>query len=257
MSLLHSKIIGKGKPLIILHGFLGMSDNWKTLGNFYAESGFEVHLVDQRNHGRSFHAESFSYELMSADLLYYLQYHKIERSQIIGHSMGGKTAMFFALHNPENVHKLIIADIAPKYYSVHHQEILEGLHSVNLNEISSRKEAEEQLGLYIKDFGIRQFLLKNLYRKTRDSFDWRMNLPVLSAHVEEVGASTPEDKEFKGETLFLKGGKSNYLTMDDIPLITKLFPNTTIESIENAGHWLHAENPKQFIEFSMNFLDPS
>jgi len=107
MNLLHSKIIGEGTSLIILHGFLGMSDNWKTLGNKYAEEGFQVHLVDQRNHGRSFHANEFSYDLMVEDLLVYYQYHKIDNARIIGHSMGGKTAMLFAVKHPELVTRLL------------------------------------------------------------------------------------------------------------------------------------------------------
>jgi pimeloyl-ACP methyl ester carboxylesterase len=121
---LYSKITGKGAPLCILHGFLGMSDNWKTLGNTYAEKGYEVHLIDQRNHGRSFHSEDFNYDLLSNDLLDYLGHHGIAKTHIIGHSMGGKTAMQFACSQPFYVEKLIVADIAPKYYPPHHQEIV-------------------------------------------------------------------------------------------------------------------------------------
>jgi esterase len=255
MSLLHSIISGQGKPLLILHGFLGMSDNWKTLGNYYSKNGFEVHLIDQRNHGRSFHADEFSYNLMSSDLNNYMGYHQISNVNLIGHSMGGKTAMFFALQYPEKVEKLLIADIAPKYYPVHHQNILKGLNSVKLEKVSSRRDAEEQLSLFIKDAGIRQFLLKNLYRKDKQSFGWRMNLPILSQHIEKVGEASPQDLVFSGNTLFLKGSNSEYLLPEDHAKIFQQFPKAAIKAIEGAGHWLHAENPEEFIKLSMDFLE--
>ena len=255
MALLHSKILGDGEPLVILHGFLGMSDNWKTLGNFYSKNGFRVHLIDQRNHGRSFHANEFSYDLLSNDLDFYLNHHQIEQTNIIGHSMGGKTAMFFASYYPERIQKLLVADIAPKQYPIHHQDILNGLHSVILENVTSRKDAEEQLSLHIKEAGIRQFLLKNLYRKTKDTFGWRMNLPVLTENIDKIGAVTPQDKKFNGDTLFLKGANSNYILPEDHKQISALFTRSKIASISNAGHWLHAENPEEFAKVSLNFME--
>ncbi|XLS29892.1 alpha/beta fold hydrolase [Flavobacteriaceae bacterium M23B6Z8] len=254
MALLHSKILGQGEPLIILHGFLGMSDNWKTLGNYYSEKGFEVHLVDQRNHGRSFHSDTFSYHLLSEDLKAYIDHHKLDEVYLIGHSMGGKTAMYFAQNFPKHVKKLIVADIAPRYYPVHHQDILNGLNAVNLENMESRNDADDQLKKHITDFGIRQFLLKNLYRKTKDRFDWRMNLPVLSLLIEQVGEATPVDQKFQGQTLFIKGGKSNYIREEDAALIQNLFPNAEVKTIESAGHWLHAEKPEEFLDISMQFF---
>lgn len=254
MPQLYSKIIGKGKPLLILHGFLGMSDNWKTLGSYYGENGFEVHLIDQRNHGRSFHSNEFSYKLMSEDLSNYMEYHQIVAADLIGHSMGGKTAMLFALENPQKVKKLLVADIAPRYYPIHHEAILNGLNAIKLNEITSRKDAEEVLEKYINDFGTRQFLLKNLYRKDKESFGWRMNLPVLTELIEKVGEATPDDSVFNGPSLFLKGSRSDYISTEDIGPIKTLFPAATIESIE-AGHWLHAENPEEFKRLSMIFFE--
>ncbi|WP_340077801.1 alpha/beta fold hydrolase [Leptobacterium sp. I13] len=254
MQLLHSNIIGEGLPLIILHGFLGMSDNWKTLGNSYAENGFQVHLIDQRNHGRSFHSNEFSYEVMADDLLYYMQHYNINTSHIIGHSMGGKTAMFFATSYPENVSKLLIADIAPKYYPVHHQTILEGLNAIDCNSVNNRSEAEEQLAKYIPELGVRQFLLKSLYRKTPSQFAFRFNLKVLTATIKSLGKALSSTAHYSGPTLFLKGGKSNYIAPEDETIIKYHFPKAAIATIENAGHWLHAENPEQFFKLSFDFL---
>ena len=162
--LLHSQIIGEGTPFVILHGFLGSGDNWKTLGNDFSEKGYQVHLVDQRNHGRSFHSDEFTYESMSEDLKHYCEEHQLKEIILLGHSMGGKTAMEFATTYPEKVSKLIVADIGPKSYPEHHQDILKALSSLNFDEITSRGEADEMLSQYIPHFGTRQFLLKNLYK---------------------------------------------------------------------------------------------
>ncbi|SMC33526.1 alpha/beta fold hydrolase [Cellulophaga tyrosinoxydans] len=254
MQLLHSQIFGTGKPLLILHGFLGMSDNWKTLGNQYSENGFEVHLLDQRNHGKSFQSNEFNYDLLIEDLKYYMTHHNIEKAIILGHSMGGKTAMQFACTYPEKVEKLLIADIAPKYYPPHHQPIINALNKINVSELSSRTKADEQLSKYIKDFGTRQFLLKNLYWKEKGKLDFRFNLDVLTDKMEEVGENISTTASYAGPTLFLRGDKSEYIAIDDYPLIKQHFPNAIIEVVEKAGHWLHAENPKQFYELSYNFM---
>ena len=160
--MLHSKIEGSGKPLLILHGFLGMSDNWKTIGLQFALGGFQVHLIDLRNHGRSFHSDEFSYELMVQDIYEYCLSNNLEKINMIGHSMGGKTAMLFAVTYPERVEKLIVADIGPKFYPQHHQTILEGLNAIDFSKKPSRSEVEEIMSHYITDFGTRQFLLKSL-----------------------------------------------------------------------------------------------
>ncbi|MBC9797959.1 alpha/beta fold hydrolase [Sinomicrobium weinanense] len=254
MEQLYSKILGQGKPLIILHGFLGMSDNWKTLGNQYAQNGFEVHLIDQRNHGRSFHSDAFSYELMVEDLHRYCREHQLNQIDLIGHSMGGKTAMLFATTYPEMVEKLIVADISPKYYPVHHQTILNGLLSIDFNVTKSRKEADEQLSRYIPELGIRQFLLKNIYWKDKEELAFRFNLTALNDNIEEVGKALPEDAVFNKETLFVKGGKSEYITPQDEPLIKKHFPEAAVSTIDNAGHWVQAESPKMFFETTLQFL---
>ncbi len=254
-QLLHAKIIGTGKPLLILHGFLGMGDNWKTLGNQYAESGYEVHLVDQRNHGRSFHSEDFSYEHLAKDLVNYLNHHQLSKVHLIGHSMGGKTAMQFACEYPAMVSSLIVADIAPKFYPPHHHEIIDGLKQLNLDTISSRGEAEKELANHISAFGVRQFLLKNLYRQSKEKLAFRFNLTVLANRMSEIGATINAHAKFGGPCLFLKGDKSPYISDEDIAQIRLHFPKANLETITNAGHWLHAENPKQFFENTLQFLN--
>ena len=174
--LLHSQIIGEGTPFIILHGFLGMSDNWKTLGKKFAEMGYQIHLVDQRNHGRSFHSKSFSYEIMAQDLLAYCNHHNLDEVVLLGHSMGGKTAMEFATSYPTKVSHLIVADIAPKAYPPHHNEILKALSLLDFSEINTRTAADKALSQYIEDWGTRQFLLKNLYWKEKGQLALRINL---------------------------------------------------------------------------------
>ena len=254
MELLHSKILGQGSPLIIVHGFLGMADNWKTLGSKYADQGFEVHLLDMRNHGRSFHSDEFTYELMVQDVLAYSNSKNLDKVNILGHSMGGKVAMLFATTHPSKVERLLVADIAPKFYPAHHHQIIEGLNALDFSTITSRSQADQQLSEYISNWGVRQFLLKNLYWKTKEQLDLRINLKVLSNAQEEIGEPLPSTSSFEGKTLFLRGSKSEYIHPDDTTDILRYFPNATIETIANAGHWLHAENPNQFFEKSMAFL---
>jgi pimeloyl-ACP methyl ester carboxylesterase len=252
--ILHSNIIGEGKPFVILHGFLGMGDNWKTLAKQFSESNYQVHLVDQRNHGRSFHSEDFDYELMADDLKAYCEEHNLNDIILLGHSMGGKTAMLFSTLYPELVKKLIVADISPRYYPVHHDTILEGLSSLDFSEIKSRGEADKALSNYIKDQGIRMFLLKNLYWIEKGQLGLRINLPVLKDNVAEVGEALPIHATFEKDTLFLRGDRSEYIGEQDEAIIHRHFPNSEIVTISNAGHWLHAENPEDFYQAVINFL---
>lgn len=253
--LLHSQVLGEGKSFIILHGFLGMSDNWKTLGKQFAEEGYQVHLVDQRNHGHSFRSENFSYDFMVEDLFHYCQYHQLDDFVLLGHSMGGKAAMNFAVQHPELVDKLIVADIGPKYYPQHHQHILKALSSLDFSEIKSRKQADEAVQKYISHLPTRLFLLKNLYWVERGQLGFRINLEVLIENVEEVGKALDTEAYFEGDVEFIRGATSNYIEDIDELMIRKQFPKAEIRTVPEAGHWLHAENPKVFYEVVMEFLD--
>lgn len=252
--MLYSRIEGEGQPLLIIHGFLGMSDNWKSLGTQYANEGFQVHMLDLRNHGRSFHSNDFSYELMVADVLEYCKHHNLSNISIIGHSMGGKVAMLLATTYPDLIKKLIVADIGPKYYAPHHQDILAGLNAVDFSIKPDRTQVEEMLYPYIPDFGTRQFLMKSLYWKEPGQLDFRFNLKVFNEKIEEIGKSLPDDKIFERPTLFIRGGNSRYILDKDMPEIQKHFPIFELVTIPNVGHWLHAENPKMFFEETIKFL---
>lgn len=252
--MLYSRIEGQGKPLLIIHGFLGMSDNWKSFGSLYAAEGFQVHILDLRNHGKSFHSDDFTYYIMAQDVLEYCQENNLDKVSIIGHSMGGKVAMLFATTYPERVDKLIVADIGPKYYAPHHQEILAGLNAVDFSEKPDRAQVEETLYPYIPDFGTRQFLMKNLYWKEPGQLAYRFNLAVFNAKIEVIGTALPASAYFENPTLFIRGGNSNYILDSDLPEIKKHFPNFELATIPNVGHWLHAENPKMFFEETAKFL---
>ena len=254
MEQLHSNIIGEGKPFIILHGFLGMSDNWKTLGSKFSEGGFQVHLIDQRNHGRSFHSNEFDYDVLAEDLKNYCETHQLKNIVLLGHSMGGKTAMLFATRYPELVSKLMVADISPRFYPIHHDAILEGLSSLDFNSIKSRGEADKVLSQYVSDLGTRQFLLKNLYWIEKGKLALRINLEALNENVSEVGEALPMHAQFNDDTLFLRGDKSEYIGAQDETIIKSHFSNSKIVTISNAGHWLHAENPTDFFNEVMAFL---
>ena len=252
--MLYSKIEGEGKPLLILHGFLGMSDNWKTLGTQFASDGFQVHMLDLRNHGRSLHSDDFSYEFMVQDIVDYCKGHHLNTIDIIGHSMGGKTAMLLATTYPDLINKLIVADIGPKFYPQHHQIILAGLNAVDFAKKPSRAAVEATLSEYITDFGTRQFLLKSLYWQEPGQLAFRFNLPVFNEKMDEIGVALPEKAVFNKPTLFIRGGNSNYILDQDLEEIVQHFPYSKIETIPNAGHWLHAENPKMFHELVISFL---
>jgi esterase len=252
--MLYSKIEGQGKPLLIIHGFLGMSDNWKTIGAQFAAEDYQVHLLDLRNHGKSFHSDEFNYDLMAQDVFDYCKANDLDKVSIIGHSMGGKVAMLFAANYPEMVEKLIVADIGPKFYPQHHQIIYEALNAVDFSVKPSRAEVEEVMSRYITDFGTRQFLLKSLYWQEPGQLAFRFNLAVFNQNKDEIGKPLSEHAIFNEPTLFIRGGNSNYILDEDFLIIKHHFPDSRIETIPNVGHWLHAENPKLFYEMSSSFL---
>ena len=247
MKLLFSNIIGNGsKDLIVLHGFLGMGDNWKSFAIKFSNIGYKVHLLDQRNHGRSFWDEEFNYKTLSIDLLNYIDYYKIKNPIVLGHSMGGKTAMQFAFDFPEKIKKLIVVDIVPKKYKQSHIDILKGLSVLDFNELKTRDSVDIELSKYVKENPIRQFLLKNLYWSSKEKLALRMNIDILKDKLSEVSDFDDITKNYKGHSFFLFGENSEYYHKNDDFIIKKNFPNSKISIIRDASHWIHVENPEDF-----------
>jgi esterase len=254
MTLNYKKYGDAGEHLIILHGLFGMLDNWHSLATRFGNN-FQVWAIDQRNHGKSPHSDDFDYDLLVEDLFEFCTQQNINTANIIGHSMGGKVAMEFALVHPEKVLKLIVADVAPKSYSGQGHEILmEALMGLNLNRITRRSEADYALMQDVPNDNTRQFLLKNLTRREGDGFALKMNIESLSKNYEKITGPIDTDGLFDGETLFIQGGESNYITEEDKPLILKAFPKARFVVIPKAGHWVHAEAPDQFYDAVMGFL---
>lgn len=246
--------MGTGSPMVILHGLFGSSDNWTTLGKRIAET-HQVFLVDQRNHGKSPHSDAFSYDLLAEDLQHFMEEQEITKATIVGHSMGGKTAMRFAQLFPERVEKLVVVDMGIRKYKSHHDDIFRALHAIDLSALESRKDADEQASALIPDFGTRQFLLKNLYRKEKDQFAWRINFPVLEAKMDEILAAADE-VEVQLPILFIRGTRSDYIQDEDKTAIRKIFPRAQFANLQ-TGHWVHAEDPDGFYKTLMEFVTAS
>lgn len=255
MMELHFREMGQGAPLLILHGLFGSSDNWLTIAKQLAEK-YHVFIIDLRNHGQSPHSEEWNYTVMAKDIEDFCVHHQLQDVFIAGHSMGGKTVMKMAELFPQRIKKMMVIDIAPRYYPVHHHLILSALKSINFEEIKTRKEAEELLQKSISDFGTRQFLLKNIYWITDNKLAWRFNLDVIAKNIEIVGEATPNHVSniCLIETLFIKGEKSDYIKLEDEVFIEQQYPNSKVITIPNAGHWVHAENPLAMLESMFTFF---
>ncbi len=250
---LNFKLKGTGKPIIILHGLFGMLDNWNTIGSQLAKM-YAIYLVDQRDHGRSSKSTEFGYELLARDLKLFCDEHGLTKIGLIGHSMGGKTAMTFANHYPDLVDKLMVVDIAPKKYDGGHEDIFEAILGIPIEDITTRSEVDDLLSVNITNLGVRQFLMKNLTRKKEGGFEWKANFQLLYDSYNEIMDIPEITTKSDIETLFIRGELSNYIQEADEQLIKEYYPKAKIETISGAGHWVHAEKPIELLDSIHSFF---
>ncbi len=252
---LNYKMQGNGEPVIILHGVFGMLDNWQHFAKILSRK-YWVITPDLRNHGKSPHSDTFDYKTMSGDLTYFLEQHQIKNINIVGHSMGGKLAMFFALEHPEYVKKLVVIDIGVKSYPPKHDFIFNALCSLDIAKYQYRTEIEKELIKKIPDKRIVQFLLKNIKRdKSSSKFQWKMNLKAIKNNYNKINESLEADFPFSGDALFIRGERSDYILEEDKSDIRELFPNSKFITIKDAGHWIHAEQPEKLIRVIDKFIE--
>jgi pimeloyl-ACP methyl ester carboxylesterase len=249
---LNYREFGEGKPLLILHGLFGFSDNWQTHAKRFSDY-FRVITVDLRNHGKSPWSDEVSYGSMADDVIELCHDLGLNSIYLLGHSMGGKVAMHLVQKEAELVEKLIVVDIGVKEYPPHHKHILEGIHAVTLEGVESRKTAEIELTQHISSPGIIQFLLKNLQWEEKGRMSWKMNVEALERNMHSILAEVPFSESFV-PTLFIRGELSNYILDEDTSTLEAYFPDSEVVTIDNAGHWVHAEAPDVFIEIVLTFL---
>mgnify|MGYP002776999516 FL=1 len=266
MPSLHHRTLGPAPgtapALVVLHGLFGSSDNWNTLARRWAlpreegGTGRTVYLVDQRNHGRSFHHPAITYALLTEDLAAFFEEHKLGADTIVlGHSMGGKVAMSFALHFPARLEKVVVVDIAPRAYAPHHRELLDGLLRIDISTVESRDAADRLLHDVAPEADTRLFLLKNLYRDEHNRFRWRLNVAALDRHLPDLGAEITAREPFLKPALFIRGGRSRYVSPEDkLTGIPALFPNSEVVTVPDAGHWVHAEAPEAVFSLVNSFV---
>ena len=245
---------GEGKPLIILHGLFGSSDNWMSVAKELSLK-YKVYVLDARNHGQSPHDAVHNYSTMAADLKEFIEDHKLQNPILIGHSMGGKTIMHFASRYPDIPKKLIVVDISPRFYGRHHEPILRGFAAINLETLQTRNEADVTLSAFVEDAGVRMFLLKSLYRTSDGKFQWRINLPVINEQIDNIGEALPASAKIEIPTLFIRGSESGYIEDKDTVIIERHFLNYKIETVKGASHFVHAEKPKEVIALIETFIE--
>ena len=250
---LHFSKYGEGKPMLIFHGLFGTGDNWTTHAKKWAEHGFCVYTIDQRNHGKSFHSDEMNYKLMSDDAIDFIASENLRNLILLGHSMGGKTVMNVAQEIEFLIEKLIVVDMGVKHYPRHHDSVFQALRSVPLDQITSRAEAEDIFSKTSVDKATQLFLLKNLYWKDPGKLEWRFNLHALENHIEEILVEVPIKRPVHVPTLFIKGALSNYVLNDDQAQLEQYFPKLKITEVKNSGHWPHAESPDFFFQEVLNF----
>jgi esterase len=253
MQLFYKEYPGPGAPLIMMHGLFGMLDNWHNIARQLAEN-YRVFLLDLRNHGQSPHSPEMSYPLMAADLSEFMEARKLDKACVLGHSMGGKAAMEFALSYPGKCEKAIVVDMAPVAYKPGHDTIFKALFQVDLhNGNKTRGELEKEMAAFVPESAVRQFLLKSLAREG-DGFVWKFNLDVLYRNYDAVIAPVTGERSYDGEVLFVRGSRSDYVQEAHLPEIKRLFPQFRLETIAGAGHWVHAEKPAELVQAIKNFL---
>jgi len=249
------KTYGIGHPVIIMHGLFGMGDNWRTVARMM-ESQYQCIIVDMRNHGRSPHDPEMNFKVMSQDILELMDDLGLEHASLLGHSMGGKVAMHFALEHPQKVDKLIVADMAPKRYSPHHDHVIDAIEAVHPEELTERSEVEKALARFLgNDQSTIQFIMKNISRRPEGGFEWKANMPVIIEAYYHLMEEVIPSRSFPGPTLFIRGEKSNYIQDDDFTQIRDLFPDSALVTIPNAGHWVHADAPDFFAKAVLDFLN--
>jgi esterase len=253
---LHFKQLGHGRPLVMLHGLFGSLDNWLGVAPKLAET-FSLFLMDLRNHGLSPHDPEINYSVMAADVAEFFDRQKLDSANVLGHSMGGKAAMQFALNFPGRVEKLVVVDIAPRAYPPDHKEMFKALLALDLGQFQSRRQMEEVLAPDIPDLVVRRFLLKNLKSPSSSQsshFEWRIPLDILFKNYSNICAAIPPNSPFPGPALFLRGGRSHYVSDNYLPQIHELFPRAKLETIAGAGHWVHADAREEFLQRTLAFL---
>jgi len=253
MKLFYNKYGESGPPLIILHGLLGANGNWHTLSRTAFRKIAQVYTVDQRNHGRSPHADQIDYSTLAADLRTFIDRHELAPADLLGHSMGGKTAMQAALSYPDRVNRLIVVDMAPRAYPPEHTDLLDALARIDPEDYESRDAIDDALADDVPSWRIRQFLLKNL-DYDGETYAWKMNLDAIRTHYDDITAAIPAGATFEGPTLFIRGGESEYIADADLEGIRERFPTAELVTIDDAGHWVHADAPEAFAQVVVDFL---
>ncbi len=247
---------GSGPPIIILHGILGISDNWVTFGKKIADQGYQAIIPDQRNHGHSPHSPAFNYYALVDDLAEFIDSLGLENPILLGHSMGGKVVMRYTLENPEQVSKIILVDVSLRTYVTHtyHQQLIQSMMDIDLDKCESRQDVEKKLGESVHSNRIRQFLMKSLFWKEKNKLGWRLNLEPLYENLESMYDGVYFSTRFASPALFIRGGKSDYVSKDDYKAINTSFPQAEIRTIENGTHWVHADEPDEFYQMVDEFL---
>jgi esterase len=251
---LHFEVVGEGRPVVILHGLLGSADNWRSMSRRLG-AHYQVFAVDLRNHGRSPHSDVLDYDVMAADVWEFIEQQALRHIMLLGHSMGGKVAMQFAVDHPEQVDRLIVADTAPKAYEPSQRYLLKAMRSLDLSRYKSFADVGAALAPEVSSESLRQFLIKNLARDEDGHLRWKMHLEAIDRNYDKLLGGLAVERSFNKPTLFIRGGRSNYIEDDDALLIRQMFPQAEIVTLPEAGHWVHVDQPEEFFQTVLNFLN--